>query len=313
MGRKSKKSRKLFIVSIICLSLISLFSLFVYYHYDKEINKLAEKNGNVVKLKEEKNVLLKSKKDELLKIENNILEMSDLETKLVNMKKKYYSTIKELEDQIISGKNDKKIAYMTFDDGPYYNTYKVLDILDKYGVYATFFTTSINGEYCYDKKDTNCLVLYKEYAKRGHTIANHTFTHAIWRGLYKSADSFIEAVINQENQIKKYADGYITNIVRFPGGSSTAGKLKTSIIEKLREEGYGWVDWSAQDGDGGALKSTEEAWNNLKSSINQDIEVILFHDYSSITTEILPKAIEYLDSKGYVMLPLFYESNAINK
>ena len=313
MGRKSKKSGKLFIVSSIFLLLISIISLLAYFYFDNEIHKIDKKNGTIIKLKEEKNVLLTSKKEELSKIEANITELDDLETKLFNTKKKYYGTIKELEDQIISGKNDKKIAYLTFDDGPYYNTYKVLDILDKYGVSATFFTTTINGENCYDKKDTNCLVLYKEYVKRGHTIANHTFTHAIWRGLYKSADSFIEAVINQENQVKKYADGYKTNIVRFPGGSSTAGKLKTSIIEKLREKGYGWVDWSAQDGDGGSLKSTEEAWNNLKSSINQDIEVILFHDYSSITTEILPEAIEYLDSKGYVMLPLFYESNVINK
>ncbi|MBR1386129.1 MAG: polysaccharide deacetylase family protein [Bacilli bacterium] len=313
MGRKSKKSGKLFIVSSIFLLLISIIFLLAYFYFDTEIHKTDKKNGTIIKLKEEKNVLLTSKKEELSKIEANITELDDLETKLFNTKKKYYGTIKELEDQIISGKNDKKIAYLTFDDGPYYNTYKVLDILDKYGVSATFFTTTINGENCYDKKDTNCLVLYKEYVKRGHTIANHTFTHAIWRGLYKSADSFIEAVINQENQVKKYADGYKTNIVRFPGGSSTAGKLKTSIIEKLREKGYGWVDWSAQDGDGGSLKSTEEAWNNLKSSINQDIEVILFHDYSSITTEILPEAIEYLDSKGYVMLPLFYESNVINK
>ena len=188
-----------------------------------------------------------------------------------------------------------------------------MDILDKYNVKATFFTTSINKDKCYDNKNEDCYKLYKEYVKRGHTIANHTYTHGIWKGLYKSTESFMEAVQMQEDHIKTQTGGYITNIVRFPGGSSTAGKLKQPIIEALRKKGYGWVDWTAQDGDGGSLSSTDQAWNNLTASVNDNIEVILFHDYDPFTTAILPKAIEYLQDKGYILLPLFYDSNMINK
>ena len=63
--------------------------------------------------------------------------------------------LKELEDSILNGTSDKKIAYLTFDDGPYYNTYKVLKILKENKVKATFFTTNVNGEHCFDNKSKN--------------------------------------------------------------------------------------------------------------------------------------------------------------
>ena len=78
--------------------------------------------------------------------------------------------------------------------------------------------------------------------------------------------------------------------------------------------GYGWVDWTAQDGDGlESLSSTAEAMNYLKNETQDNIEVILMHDYNEYTLAILPEAIEYLRGKGYTLFPLFYESNMINK
>ena len=313
MARKSSKSKKLFVIVSLLLIIISAFSIGFYFYFDNKIKEYEKENGIISSKNDSKEKELKDKKDELESYNQKLKEFDNINVKIQDTKKEYYSSIKELEDLIRNGKSDKKIAYLTFDDGPYYNTYKVLDILEKYDVRATFFTTTINGENCYDKKSENCFKLYPEYLKRGHTIANHTFTHAIWRGLYKSADSFMEAVINQENHVKEMTGGYVTNIVRFPGGSSTAKGLKQPIIERLREKGYGWVDWNAQDGDGGNLTSTDVAWSNFKNTINEDIEVVLFHDYSSITTAILPKAIEYLQENGYVLFPLFYDSVMINK
>lgn len=256
---------------------------------------------------------LNEKANELKGINSDIEYYNNIDKNIENTKKEYFSNIKKLEDDILSGNSDKKIAYMTFDDGPYYNTYKVLDILDEYNVKATFFTISLNGQYCFDNKSVDCFNMYQEYVKRGHTIANHTYTHAIFRGLYSSADSFIDSINRQEEHIKQYASGYTTNITRFPGGSSTAGNLKNPIMDKLREKGYGWVDWTAEDGDGKSLSSKEQAWNILMSTLNDKIEVILFHDYNSYTTQLLPDIITYLKDNGYEIYPLFYESNMINK
>ena len=46
---------------------------------------------------------------------------------------------------------------------------------------------------------------------------------------------------------------------------------------------------------------------------NEDIEVVLFHDYNNITLSILPQAIEYLEKNNYIILPLFYDSVMVNK
>ena len=218
----------------------------------------------------------------------------------------------ELENKIIKKETDYKIAYLTFDDGPYYSTNDFLKVLKENDVKATFFTIGLNKERCYDNQLKECHSLYKKIVLDGHTIANHTYSHQIFNGLYSSSTSFINQVVKQEEFIKEKT-GVITNIVRFPGGASTAGNLKNDIIKGLREKKYGWVDWSAQDGDGGYLPNKDVAWNNFTNSINQNIEVVLFHDYNKITLSILPDAIKYLKDNNYILLPLFYESNMINK
>lgn len=311
MGKRIKEDKFLKFESVILTIILILWIIIISlnrltYHNNKKMNPLEDKLHKT-------ELKINDKKNKLNEINNNITNYSNIDEAILNTKKEYFSNIKSLEDDIIAGRSDKKIAYITFDDGPYYNTYKVLDILDEYDVKATFFTISMNGEYCYDNKDENCFSLYKEYVKRGHTIANHTYTHAIFKGLYSSTDSFLDAIDRQEAHIKEQTDGYVPNIVRFPGGSSTAKGLKEPIIEGLRERGYGWVDWSANDGDGGGLSSTEQAWGNFTSTINDNIEVILFHDYNHYTTEILPDVITYLRDNGYEIYPLFYESSKINK
>ena len=313
MGKRTRKNGKKFIITEIILLLLLGSSIITYIYFENELTKKEKQYNKMTKEYSETKLVLKEKQNELNTVKESIDKYNDIDNQIKNTKKKYFDSIKELENRIKSGKSDKRIAYLTFDDGPYYNTYNVLDILDKYSVKATFFTISANGQYCHDNKNADCFKLYKEYEKRGHTIANHTYTHAIFKGLYSSTNAFMDAIIKQENHIKNQTNGYITNIVRFPGGSTSAGSLKKSIIESLRNRGYGWVDWSAGDGDGGKLTSNEKAWSNFTSTINDDIEVVLFHDYNKITTAILPDAIKYLQDKGYVILPLFYESTVINK
>ena len=305
MAKRSTKDKGLIIISVI-LFIFFLASLVLNIKINKD---LQDKKKEYESYKEEYNknykIYLDNEKD-LSSLKSEYEKLKNLDSKTEELKKEYFENIKKLEDDIISHKSDKKIAYLTFDDGPYYKTYKYLDILDEYDVKATFFTIGLGKERCLDNR------LYEEEVKRGHTIANHTFSHLIWNGLYSSSDSFIEQVKKQEQLVYENT-GVKTNIVRFPGGSKTAGTKKNAIIEKLRNEGYGWVDWTAYDGDGAELKTEEEAYKNFTSSIDENIEVVLFHDYNDITLKILPRAIEYLKEHNYTMLPLFYESNMINK
>lgn len=318
MAKESKRNGRKFIIIELLLVVVIIGSVIVFLLFKDKLKELDNKNESINKEYSEKKVDLENIEKELNIVEEQIKKYDNLDENIINQRKEYFNTIKKLEDEILAGTSDKKIAYITFDDGPYYNTHKVFDILDKYDVKATFFLTNINGENCFDRKSENCYSLYKEYAQRGHTIANHTFTHAIFKGLYYSPNSFIDAVNKQHEHIKEQSGGYVTNILRFPGGIPTAkaklgAKGFETATEELRKLGYGWVDWTAEDGDGKDIQNKQQAWNMLTSMLDEKIEVILFHDYNAITTSILPEAIEYMQEKGYILLPLFYESNMIEK
>lgn len=292
--------------------ILSLLIINNYFTINKVTNKNNELKAKLALIKDENITKLADRKD----LTADIDELNNLDDIISMTKKDVFNLAKELETKILDNKTDYKIAYITFDDGPYHSTDKVLDILKKYNVKATFFTIGLDKDKCYDSPEYSCYETYKKIVDNGHTIANHTYSHQIFRGLYSNANSFTHQVKLQEELIENRT-GVKTNILRFPGGINTANSLVGNQINDiklwLKENNYGWVDWSAQDGDGGYLPSYDVAWNNFTGSINENIEVILFHDYSYTTISMLPAAIEYLENKNYILLPLFYDSVKINK
>jgi len=101
-----------------------------------------------------------------------------------------------------------KVVYLTFDDGPGRYTEKLLNILDKYGVKATFFVTNQYPAY----KD-----MIGEAHRRGHTIALHTYTHKY--SIYKSEETYY-ADLKKISDLCYEQTGEYAKIVRFPGGSA---------------------------------------------------------------------------------------------
>ena len=203
MGKRVKKSKRLLLIIEFFLIILIIGSGCFFFYYYSKTNGKQTKSSNYQKELLNKENIIKEKDEQINKLEKEKNEYASISKKINSTQNKYFEIIKKLENDIKNGKSDKKIAYLTFDDGPYYNTYRVLDILDQYQVKATFFTTSTNGRECYDNKSEDCFKLYKEYIKRGHTIANHTYTHGIFNGLYNSVDTFMDAVIKQEEHIKE--------------------------------------------------------------------------------------------------------------
>ncbi len=316
MGKSQKQVGKSLILTKIFMTIfIIIMSLFTVGNCIL-IKKITKDNKKIeTELTNIKNDVTKINND-VTKINNEYEQLTNIDKLINDTKKEVFSLAKEVENKIINGTSSYKIAYITFDDGPYYLTNNVLDTLKEKEVKATFFTIGLDKDTCYDNKSKSCYDTYKTIVDNGHTIANHTYSHGIFKGLYSSPDNFINDVKKQEELIQKRT-GVKTNIVRFPGGSGTANSLTggsvNSIKQKLRDNGYGWVDWTAQDGDGGYLPNYDTAWNNFTNGINENIEVILFHDYSNITYRLLPNAIDYLENNNYIILPLFYESVKINK
>lgn len=314
MERNQRETRKSFIIIIFTLvfliGLISGLTLYINKRY-QQVNLLNEKfHNSLLNTKTD----YQSTVDEYTHIKNELTDIENINENTNKLKEDVFKLAAQLEKKIQEKDSKYKIAYLTFDDGPYYLTNKYLDVLKKYKVKGTFFTIGLDKEKCYDNRNKDCSGMYKRIVDEGHTIANHTYSHLIFKGLYSNSTAFINQVKKQQELVEKKT-GVTTNIVRFPGGSGTAQAygVKNDAIKKLKKLGYGWVDWSAMDGDGGNVGSKQQALNTFQKSINEDIEVVLLHDYSQVSLAILPEIITYLQDRNYILLPLFYDSVKVNK
>jgi len=308
MGKtdRSAQRKTSALVTLILVAVLGIAAAGLY-HLDSLKKDALLTQSQLKQQLEEVNVEIEGAKEEAGSIQVKIEEEEHKNYDPVLKKQEFYEVAKQLEDAVLAGTADCKIAYLTFDDGPYEATSMgFLDVLDEYDVLATFFLLG---------KDSD---LHKEIIRReyntGHTVANHTYSHKIRNGIYRSVDAFIEDVMKNREYIQNLI-GYTTNILRFPGGTPTAGSLKPGIVEKLQELGYGYVDWDAEDGDGKLINlSKDEYVENLFNTVHdQKLLVVLLHDYCNGTLEALPEIITGLRERGYIFLPLFYESNAIHK
>lgn len=224
------------------------------------------------------------------------------------LKKEYFLVISDLENKIMNGESDMKIAYLTFDDGPYLLSSSFLDVLDEYGVPATFFYLMKGYENGYSNEDYAYDQTYRRIINSGHTLGNHTATHKLGKnGIYSSVDAFMYDLILNRNFIENRY-GYITDVMRFPGGSNTSS-LKYALIDEIHKIGYNYVDWNSATGDGGGVLSVESFRDNvLYNTGDRKILVVLMHDYSYNTLLALPEIIEGLRNQGYTFFPLFHDS-----
>ena len=193
---------------------------------------------------------------------------------------------------------DKKVAYLTFDDGPSNNTHQILDILKQNNIKATFFVLGSQVEIF--PETTNRI--YNE----GHYIANHGYSHK-YSSIYQSPEQVLNE-FNQCNQIVAKTINvpeYNSHLFRFPGGS-VGGKyaeLKKQAVTLLEQNDILHIDWNSLTGDSEKVNPTEEyLMDNLqKTTEGKNSLVILMHDAQAkkITAETLTKVIEYLQQQGY--------------
>ncbi|MDD3403197.1 MAG: polysaccharide deacetylase [Hespellia sp.] len=190
--------------------------------------------------------------------------------------------------------NEEKTVYMTFDDGPSYNTQAVLDILDKYDAKATFFVTGINPDY-FD--------MIKTAYDKGHTIGLHTYSHD-YANVYASQDAYFSD-LDQIGQVVKDQIGYVPCFIRFPGGSSntisanyTQG-IMTALSQEVQARGYQYYDWNISCGDGG--DNPADVLRDQAISVDYSNIVLLMHDANNkeTTVQALPEIIEHYKNLGY--------------
>ena len=92
----------------------------------------------------------------------------------------------------------------------------------------------------------------KQIVNEGHALGAHSYTHQY--SIYQSEKTYFDDLKNIENYIKSET-GMVTNLVRFPGGSSNTisrhfahGIMKT-LATDWEEKGYQYIDWNISSGD----------------------------------------------------------------
>ena len=181
----------------------------------------------------------------------------------------------------------EKVLYLTFDDGPSAeNTDKVLDVLKKKNVKATFF---VIGEYVRKNPET-----VKRIVEEGHAIGIHCDVHD-YVPLYRSVDSYIED-FEKASETVFQVTGVRTRLFRFPGGSVNAynREVREDIIAEMEKRGYIYFDWNAslEDASGNAKTPAELIRNARETALDRKKVVLLAHDRVESTALALEALIE---------------------
>jgi peptidoglycan-N-acetylglucosamine deacetylase len=181
----------------------------------------------------------------------------------------------------------QKVAALTFDDGPNPAfTPKLLDILDKYHVKATFFMI---GKYMDKRPD-----LVGDVVRRGHAIGNHTYTHP--RNIELDTQAQMIRELDSCEEVMERLTGRRGHLFRPP-----RGLIDGSVFAIASEEGYTTVLWTVCGDHHDALTPklmAKRVLDNIRPGA-----IILLHDgetgirWKDIAAT--PLIIEELRKRGY--------------
>ncbi len=262
---------------------------------DREIAIYNEKVSEFEKLNSEKSSEAESYANELNEHKNTIVELNneiDELNKQLSAKKETTTKKEPKPVEPAPYPSHGKTVYLTFDDGPSPYTEEILNVLDSYGVKATFFV--INGKYNH---------LMKEIVNRGHAIGLHAYEHK-YDKIYTSDEAYFED-LQKISDVVKNTTGVETKIMRFPGGgSNTVSKkyskgIMTRLAKAVGEKGYVYFDWNCSNGDADGANTTVKQLNYCSVFPRGASNIIvLMHDSKKTTMESLPKIIEYYQKCG---------------
>jgi polysaccharide deacetylase family sporulation protein PdaB len=181
----------------------------------------------------------------------------------------------------------KKVA-LTFDDGPDEKyTPRILDILKKNQIKATFF---VIGEHAQQYPQ-----MIKRIEQEGHAIGNHSWDHP---DLTKLSNDKIQSEIVKTDELVKSITGQAPILFRAPYGA-----LSRDVVADATETGHRIIGWSVDtlDWDG---RSVAQILRTVRKEVRPGA-IILQHSAGgkggnlNNTVEALPQIITYLKQKGY--------------
>lgn len=178
----------------------------------------------------------------------------------------------------------KKVA-ITFDDGPVENTVKILEILDKYNVKASFFSIGKNIE-----KNPE---IFKSILQKGHFVGNHSYSHTRKMGFLSTAKIVEE--IQRCDEVAMKIGGVKLNSFRPP-----FGVINPKTKKALEITGHRVIGWNVRSYDA-VLNSKRYILNRILKKIKPG-DVILLHDSNTQTVDILEQLLLFLQTNHYTTL-----------
>lgn len=185
-------------------------------------------------------------------------------------------------------------VYLTIDDGPdLVTTPLILEILDTYGIKASFFVIGTQAaKYPH---------LVREMHERGHYVGNHTYSH-IYKEIYASKDAFLNSLRTNEDLIFELI-GTRPRHVRDPGGLLSGQK---EIQDYVLSQGYSIMNWNIDSYDSripvpSSIAITENVLHQAKQEHLWPEMIILIHEMNTRrnTVQALPDIIESLLAGGF--------------
>lgn len=172
-----------------------------------------------------------------------------------------------------------KCVYLTFDDGPTPQvTPWVLDVLEHYGVRATFF--------CVGDNVARYRSVFEEVKARGHHVGNHTMNHI---SAFAYEPKAYLANVEKANALIQ------SQLFRPPHGWLRWGQA--SLLSKK----YRIVMWDVVTRDYSSRLTPEEVIANVRR-YTRNGSIITFHDQPKSWHNLeasLPASIEWLLAQGY--------------
>lgn len=194
------------------------------------------------------------------------------------------------------------VIYLTFDDGPSQHTLRLLDVLAKYNVKATFFVVG-------DK----AIGYLDEIAAGGHALAIHSDTHNYGQ-IYASEDAFFKDLYAIQQKIYERT-GILTTLMRFPGGSSNMVSksynvgIMTRLTKAVEAAGFTYFDWNVDSKDAGGAKTADEVYQNVINGCStKSASVVLQHDIHGYSVDAVERIIQWGLANGYTFAALTEDS-----
>lgn len=186
------------------------------------------------------------------------------------------------------GDTEKKVLYLTFDEG-YENgfTPKILDILKENNVKAIFFVTL---PYVKDNPD-----IIKRMVEEGHIVGNHTNHHPSMPDVTGNETKFLSEFTEVENKYKEITGQDMPLYFRPP-----MGEYSQKSLAMTKNLGYKTLFWSFAYYDWDLNKQPDPA--KAKDTIINGLHngcIMLIHAVSKTNTEILDSVLKDAKAQGY--------------